>query len=767
MPDPTSLSPAELAQLEHAFATDPNSEAYRPLAEAYLKMGRFMEAMVVCKKGVKAHPDRADPRVLLARVYAEQNKDRKAIEELEGAIQTAPADVTALRMAASLLLKTGENDKGKDYALRAFKSNPGDAETKNLLEKWKIELPVEAPPPAPPPQVVMTAAHVADMLDAGPGLPAGTPTPAPLEAVAPVAPAHTNGAAGRAPQGIPPGYGQPAARPAPAARRAAPSATPQRRAVDLSQFEDVEPSMRPQGTSGGLITLGFFALAVIGLGCYYLYSQHAKQVKAELGRELHEALDQLSHDSYGSYKKACEAAEQALKIDPDSPAAQADLAYAYTIRWGEHGDGENARVQAQEHLERAKKLNPNSQHFISAAAFYAFFSKNAPQAEADLEKQVTELEASNRASALVYQTLGIIEMRNGNLEKAATHLKKALDLGAGEPRTHAALGDLYRRQGQEILAWTYYDNALRYEKDHADAVLGKSLLVLEAQNPNYKMAEDLIKRVRDADPPPSPRQLAMSYELDGMRLNQIGQKAEGLAQEQKALANDPNNPEIHVLVGRRMLKDGQAEAGLKEIQKAISLDDKRATFYVELARAQMAMPNGSKDAIASLQKALGTLPGSAKLLSLLGDAYQKSGDARNAQTQYEKAINLDPKAAMPDARLALGEMARKDKNFGKALEQYERAAQDYGNNTLKVAEVLADEALLSEERGDPKDKQEDLLKKSNAADQNYAPTYIYMARLYAADKTKKALLKQLGEQYLKLDPKGPLAAEAQRFSVGR
>ena len=152
----------------------------------------------------------------------------------------------------------------------------------------------------------------------------------------------------------------------------------------------------------------------------------------------------------------------------------------------------------------------------------------------------------------------------------------------------------------------------------------------------------------------------MSYELDGMRLNQIGQKAEGLAQEQKALANDPNNPEIHVLVGRRMLKDGQAEAGLKEIQKAISLDDKRATFYVELARAQMAMPNGSKDAIASLQKALGTLPGSAKLLSLLGDAYQKSGDAKNAQVQYEKAINLDPKAAMPDARLALGEMARKE-----------------------------------------------------------------------------------------------------------
>ena len=97
MPPTKPLSPAELAKLETAFATDPSSEAYRPLAEAYLGMGRFMEAMVVCKKGVKAHPTAADPRVLLARVYAEQGKDKKALEELAGAIGVAPNDKRVLR----------------------------------------------------------------------------------------------------------------------------------------------------------------------------------------------------------------------------------------------------------------------------------------------------------------------------------------------------------------------------------------------------------------------------------------------------------------------------------------------------------------------------------------------------------------------------------------------------------------------------------------------------------------------------------------------
>src|SRR5512133_3402646 len=105
-----TLSPAELAKLEHAFATEPGSDAYRPLAEAYLAMARFMEAMVVCKKGVKAHPTSPEPRVLLARVYAEQGKDKKALEELAGALQVAPNDKGVLRYTGAVQMKAGAAD---------------------------------------------------------------------------------------------------------------------------------------------------------------------------------------------------------------------------------------------------------------------------------------------------------------------------------------------------------------------------------------------------------------------------------------------------------------------------------------------------------------------------------------------------------------------------------------------------------------------------------------------------------------------------------
>ncbi len=112
-------TPAELASLEHAFAADPSGSAWRPLTEAYLAMGRFMEAMVVAKKGVKAHPGDAGPRLLLARVYAEQGKDRKALEEVQAALAGHPSDPHANRVAGELHMRLGEKELGEQHVLLA------------------------------------------------------------------------------------------------------------------------------------------------------------------------------------------------------------------------------------------------------------------------------------------------------------------------------------------------------------------------------------------------------------------------------------------------------------------------------------------------------------------------------------------------------------------------------------------------------------------------------------------------------------------------
>src|SRR5688572_7769896 len=70
-------SHASVTELENAFAQNPDSNAYVDLCLAYIDQSRFMEAMVVCKKGLKTRPDSVDARVLLARVYAAQKKFKK------------------------------------------------------------------------------------------------------------------------------------------------------------------------------------------------------------------------------------------------------------------------------------------------------------------------------------------------------------------------------------------------------------------------------------------------------------------------------------------------------------------------------------------------------------------------------------------------------------------------------------------------------------------------------------------------------------------
>src|SRR5262249_22122923 len=144
-----TLSPQELAKLESAFNSDPGSDAYRPLAEAYLAAGRFMEAMVVCKKGVKAHPNRPDPRLLLARVYAEQGKDKKALDELQGALGVAPTDRGVLRALADVQMRSGGGAGGKGAVEGVGAPPPKGPGPRLSLPRVKVG-PADPPPPPRP-----------------------------------------------------------------------------------------------------------------------------------------------------------------------------------------------------------------------------------------------------------------------------------------------------------------------------------------------------------------------------------------------------------------------------------------------------------------------------------------------------------------------------------------------------------------------------------------------------------------------------------------
>jgi tetratricopeptide (TPR) repeat protein len=424
-----TLSPQELAKLESAFNSDPGSDAYRPLAEAYLAAGRFMEAMVVCKKGVKAHPNRPDPRLLLARVYAEQGKDKKALDELQGALGVAPTDRTVLRALADVQLRSGDAAAGKATLQKVWDLDPKDPETAAAFARWKVEPPKPPPPPDSPPAPVAAATQRGGPPRLG-EVPAGTgPSGSPRT---------------RSVNGMP------------VQRPAAP------RITEHEDDDHLPMSAAKKGHATRFIITAAAMVAIIG--GWYGWGQWKAARDIKLKKSLKEASEQLRHDSFASYKKATDAATAALDIDPSSALAHGYLAYAYAIRWGEHGDGDDARRFAEEHLASVRRLEDQDSRFADAAeALLANYSGRANQALATLETKVKALDEKGHTSAFLELTQGIIQMQVGDLSEPAKAWKGAAGR-AERPARHSALGTLHRRRGDARAADQNYGFALRYER---------------------------------------------------------------------------------------------------------------------------------------------------------------------------------------------------------------------------------------------------------------------------------------------------------------
>jgi tetratricopeptide (TPR) repeat protein len=792
-----TLSPAELAKLEHAFASDPSSAAYKPLAEAYLSMGRFMEAMVVCKKGVKAHPNASDPRLLLARVYAEQGKDKKALEEALGALQVQPEDKAALRMAGALQLKTGETEPGKANLLKAYVVDPGDPETVTLLQQFKLEPPRPAAAAAPPvvaapPTPSATQQSAAALASAAATQATEAPVAKAPAVTAPAQPQPKAATQASAAQPQPKAPAQTRAE-APAQQRPQPPRRPQVVVEEVDEDDDDEVSTRrrPASSGGGaskFVTLALLIAIPLFAGGFWFYSANAKQRSRELKKSLDAASVLLKRDSFDSYKKACEAADKALEVDSDSAVAHGYLAYAYAIRWGEHGGGDDARLKAEEHLSAGKKSGDVSSHLIAAEALVATYGGKGKEALGQLEEKVKGLDAQGRSSSLLYLTQGLIQMNAGDLERARDSLDRAQTLSPDDPRIYAGLGSVYRRLGQDNTAWKNYDFALRYEKDHPESLLGRSLLMLEQDTPNYGLAHSMLKKLLETEPPPSPRQLAAAHlarsllisrvsaampdlkpeeqqklaEVTGVPQDKDKARQEVQKSEETGFALDKQNPELHLIKGRRLLAEGNFDAAAEEIRKAIRMDASRAQFHVELARALMGRQGGEKEAADALQTALKTMGDSPKLVVMLGNAYRRQGKLDEALTQYQRAVK-DPKAKNPEARLAMGSIYRERSDWAKAQEQLEKASQEFLGQPDRAAMALTELARVYQGKGDAA-KADETYQRALNSDEGYGPAYYFYATLLSKDAKQGAKAKLLAQEYLKREPSGEHAAAARALA---
>lgn len=782
MPAPgPQLSAAELAALEHAFAADPSSDAFRPLTEAYLAMGRFMEAMVVCKKGVKAHPRDPSPRVLLARIYAAQGKDRKALEEVTESLKLQPDHVAGNRLAGVLQFKLGEKEAGVAALLEAWRAAPSDAETLDAMKKWGVapSAPQAPPPPvqAPPPPTAQRSPVPPTRAASAQGAGRNAPPPRPGYGAAPPVEAppvlqHVPSVPQRA---VPPTAPSTPAAPPAVPETAFPTGEHDRAvayAEELaSRYSTQEYTLsgtgsrvlrQPKRHRAALVTtLSLAGALLVALSVWGIASSIKKSRAVEIDKLLRTSREYLERDSYASYKEAAKLCERIIEIDPDVFGGHAYLAYINAIRWGEHGESEALRDEAKKHLEAVTKKGHNHSHAYAARAYLRFYGGDARGAINELKKV---MEGPEGGSALLHGVLGAIQMQAGDLDAARDDLSLARRIAPGDVRITQLMAEQWRRRGQgyEIQATALYDTALtRLAPDHVPSLLGKARLLYAG---GY--GEESLKRIAKVfglGQAASPRQIAMAHALRGSVLYAQGKSAEGSASEQQALTLDASNPDIHHIIGRRKLRSGDGDGAVASIQKAIQLEPTRIGFYVDLAGVLMQRPGGTKQAVAALEKANERMANS-RITKLLGDAYRADGDLERARATYEKAIAAETR--YPEARIALALLYRERKDFPKALSELDRAVKDYSESATGQGTAYAEIAQTEEARGSPPAVVEEAYKKALKADTQNCQALFWLGRSRSDKRSRtfdRTLATQMLADYLKICPAGPSVAEAQRI----
>ena len=146
--------------------------------------------------------------------------------------------------------------------------------------------------------------------------------------------------------------------------------------------------------------------------------------------------------------------EQAVALDPDFAAAQADLAWAYNMRFNQFAPWDTAAVtRAGLAAERALRLDPDlaEAHFARGALLSSVAGRFAPGPAIQEYRRALEL---NPNLARAHQNLGNIYLHRGLLDKADDEFRATLAI---DPANYGAT----RRLGIVLVYRGQYEEGLR------------------------------------------------------------------------------------------------------------------------------------------------------------------------------------------------------------------------------------------------------------------------------------------------------------------
>jgi len=212
------------------------------------------------------------------------------------------------------------------------------------------------------------------------------------------------------------------------------------------------------------------------------------------------------------------------------------------------------------------------------------------------------------------------------------------------------------------------------------------------------------------------------------------------------LAASPSPVDSLVKNGIALINAGSVDQSITMFEQAIKVKSKHpeANYYLGIAYLKK---SDFEKSIKFLKNALKYNYDPIKTHVALGDAYQTSGDKQNALLEYYQAIKLSPKS--PALHSKLGDVYLQNRTFDLAEQEYTTSLK---YDSLHAPGIVG-HGNLARHKGKVQDA-EKLFEKAKAIAPGYAPTYLFLGRLYSEMGQFKKSLAEL-TKYTELTPKDP------------
>jgi tetratricopeptide (TPR) repeat protein len=280
-----------------------------------------------------------------------------------------------------------------------------------------------------------------------------------------------------------------------------------------------------------------------------------------------------------------------------------------------------------------------------------------------------------------------------------------------------------------VTAWVNIGSALQQKKDYARAIAA------------YKKVQDLQPGNKAAEQGLAACQ-AQQKELQMTQLTQnasdafkAGRYADALKMYQEVEEDTPKDAAVHFNIGAALQQLNRIDDAIAEYKQAVNLDQKNAEYkqFLETALDKKAQPiidqavaaHKKKDYMAAVdlyQQALGIRPKKTDLYYDLASAFYSLQSYDQAKTNYQKAVDLDPKGQVGDLWF-LGKIAENSHKGYDAMDFYKKyLAQAPGGDYAKAAHERID-ALMKDPNATEKIKSESELNAEKDATDAYQAAF--------------------------------------------